>query len=499
MADSSNPWAAPSPSPSPLATEEPTWNTSEPVATQVEEAQEAAPTSPSQHEQEQEQEGHPEEEEQEQVEEQEQEQHPEEEPEEQVEETLPEDKVDTPAHLPTEEPTAPLSLEEPATAQEDDAEDDSENDDFDFQDAADPSADFDDFGDFDDVAAIEPDAAQPEAPAEPVEPDPPQSPAQQTWAALSDPRSLTQEDLVASIRSILQPTFPAQPSSPYPYHLDALTSAGAIQPASQAPIKPKSSPHARTGVLAAANPATQAVWDDLVSRPPKGYKPVSWARSGARRRLYTALGIPINLDEELPPSISGSLPPLKISLGSESSGEARPAKTRGPSTSSKPSSGRSTPQPGASSGGGSGAGPKTWRGTPQTATAPTLDLPRIEAILNLSPSQLSFLPVSALRTLAAELRTHTVSTSASLAFFLQKRDTLANDADTYNAMIRDLVAGAASRLASGGSGSRNSNGARIASGVGVGAGSPSPSPTTANAPSSGWGNRTPRSSTPLAR
>ncbi|KAL9933414.1 hypothetical protein V8E36_007590 [Tilletia maclaganii] len=295
-------------------------------------------------------------------------------------------------------------------------------------------------------------------------------------SALPDPRSLTHDDLLLAIRQLLP-------------HLS--TAANPITPASQLPIKTKSSPHARLGMLA-LTPGAQATWDDLVCRPPKGYKPVSWARSGARRRLYTALGVPINLDEELPPSVTGSLPPLKISLGTENGAGS---KARGPSVvgNGGPNSGRNTPQPSSAS-----AARRTAQ--QQAQQAPPLDRARIEALLNLNPTQLSLLPLSAIRTLSAELKSHTAATSASLAYYLQRKDTLANDAETYNTMIRDLVAGAASRLASGGGGTgtstpRNSTGPGA---VGKGNGSV-PSPTTA-APPGGWaGTRTPRSSTPLGR
>ncbi|KAK0554467.1 hypothetical protein OC845_000728 [Tilletia horrida] len=379
-----------------------------------------------------------------------------------------------------------------------------DDDDFDFQDATQNdtanSADFDDFGDFDDGgfeapapagADIIADQAAPPASTQ-SESAADTHTSQSSWNALPDPLTLSHDELVSHIRQLLAPALSSNSTHKYPYHSGALAS-GSIQPASSMPIKPKTIPHSRTGVLA-TTPGAQGLWDDLVNKPPKGYKPVSWNRSGARRRLYTALGIPINLDEELPPALAGTLPPLKISLGGSTSNESpsSPAqangkavgalKGRGPG--SNPNSGRSTPQP-APQRSSSGSAFAAKNANSSLPPPPPLDMARVQAILKLSPTQLSLLPLSALRSLSSELQSHTSATSASLAHYLQKRDTLASDADTYNTMIKDLVAGAASRLASGGGGSRNSTGGG--------------SPTVASGAAAHLGAKTPRSSTPLGR
>lgn len=61
-----------------------------------------------------------------------------------------------------------------------------------------------------------------------------------------------------------------------------------------------------------------------------------------------------------------------------------------------------------------------------------------------------------LRNLAQEIRQLTTGTSSLLTYYLTLRDAHAADAETYNAMIRDLVAGATSKFAGGGGGTGHS-------------------------------------------
>ncbi len=63
--------------------------------------------------------------------------------------------------------------------------------------------------------------------------------------------------------------------------------------------------------------------------------------------------------------------------------------------------------------------------------------------------QLTLQGLPDLRRLSEEMKQLTTSTSALLTYYLTLRDAHKADAETYNAMIRDLVAGATSKFAGG--------------------------------------------------
>lgn len=64
--------------------------------------------------------------------------------------------------------------------------------------------------------------------------------------------------------------------------------------------------------------------------------------------------------------------------------------------------------------------------------------------------QLSLLPLPSLQSLRRELETFTAQTSTLLTHHLTLRESLQSDSETYNGLIADLVAGAASRIGGGG-------------------------------------------------
>ncbi|KAI0082412.1 hypothetical protein K474DRAFT_1579855, partial [Panus rudis PR-1116 ss-1] len=184
-------------------------------------------------------------------------------------------------------------------------------------------------------------------------------------------------------------------------------------------------------------PESRRMFEYLVPEQPPEIKPVNWTRSKWRRQHLIALGIPVNLDEVLPPA-GGKLPPLKITTrpssappGPSSAPVHRShAATANNSRAGTPRSG--TPVPGAKS--SSLANAQVRFGPP-----PELDQARINNLLALRSDDLLLLPVRTLESHLQAIREQTVQTSTLLTYLLQTRDALQQDSETYNKLIGEMV------------------------------------------------------------
>ncbi|KAJ6539555.1 hypothetical protein B0H19DRAFT_961538 [Mycena capillaripes] len=169
------------------------------------------------------------------------------------------------------------------------------------------------------------------------------------------------------------------------------------------------------------NPESRTLYTMLVQSPPPT-KPPNWTRSRIRRQHLIALGIPVNLDEVLPPQANGKpMPPLQVTTRPMS---APPGPHNHPVPGgSVPRSG--TPQPG---GRAEQFGPK-----------PEIDDAKIAELLALDSETLTIQSLSTLEGYLASLRSQTASTSALLSHLLQTRESLQQDSETYNGLIAELV------------------------------------------------------------
>ncbi|KAI0796877.1 hypothetical protein C8Q75DRAFT_742555 [Abortiporus biennis] len=179
-------------------------------------------------------------------------------------------------------------------------------------------------------------------------------------------------------------------------------------------------------------PESRQLYNQIFSPNPPEIKPFNWTRSRIRRQQLIALGIPVNLDEVLPPT-GGKLPTLEI--------RTRPISAPpGPSPSvSRPLQSASrvgTPRP----------------STPQSTTSnslaaaqlrlgprPELDERLVTSLLDLRQEDMSLLPTSKLDSHYKSLQEQTVQTSALLTYLLQTRDALQQDSETYNKLIAEMV------------------------------------------------------------
>ncbi|EJU06337.1 hypothetical protein DACRYDRAFT_19532 [Dacryopinax primogenitus] len=166
----------------------------------------------------------------------------------------------------------------------------------------------------------------------------------------------------------------------------------------------------------------------LTEIPPDMTRLVNWTRSRIRREQLIALGVPVNLDEVLPTSNAKPLPPLHITT----SPAARPASAPPgrPATPAGLASRAATPV-------GGGRTPRS--GPPPLGPAPKVDMAKAEDVLRATESQMSILPLMAVESQLADIRTVTEQANALLAHLLQSRDVLQQDSETYNRLIAELV------------------------------------------------------------
>ncbi|KAI0650587.1 hypothetical protein C8Q79DRAFT_944323 [Trametes meyenii] len=180
---------------------------------------------------------------------------------------------------------------------------------------------------------------------------------------------------------------------------------------------------------------SRQLYNALLPPTPPSFQPVNWTRSRIRRQHLINLGIPVNLDEVLPRT-NGALPMLEITTRPMS---APPGPRGGVSklqTAAAMNASRSGSQPGS---------PATTHGPLASAQLrlgprPEVDEVKANALLALSPDQMSLQPLSTLEAQLAEIKTQTAKTSGLLTYLLQMRDALQQDSETYNKLIGELVA-----------------------------------------------------------
>ncbi|KAJ7781028.1 hypothetical protein B0H16DRAFT_1358266 [Mycena metata] len=169
------------------------------------------------------------------------------------------------------------------------------------------------------------------------------------------------------------------------------------------------------------NAESRELYTMLFQSPPPT-KPPNWTRSRIRRQHLIALGIPVNLDEVLPPQANGkSMPAIQVTTRPMSA----PPGPRNHPVAGSPTPRAGTPQPG---GRAEQFGPK-----------PEIDNAKITQLLALDSETLTIQPLSTLEGYLASLRSQTASTSALLSHLLQTRESLQQDSETYNGLIAELV------------------------------------------------------------
>ena len=306
---------------------------------------------------------------------------------------------------------------------EDDDHDQAFGDDFDdFEEGAQPGAD-DDFGDFDDFEQGVQDDSQNTTQQQPIEPQIP-------LAAFP----LIDFDALSSLPDLLETT---------KLHLDAMfpSTIEPSQPSISSDDIPADSPVFPTE-------RSRSLWKQLITPPP--LQPPNWTQSRIRRLFLISLGVPVDLDEILPPSKQKKLILPDITLPSRNStatddpDSARPendsiAKLKSAKTNDSTTSIDST-QSAPTTSGPSKRGrerPKSMK--PGQPPPPTLDLNAVKRICATTDEKLEGFTDEELQAHVKELETLTERTSQVLEYWLKRRDGLRKEKEAFEGVIENLV------------------------------------------------------------
>lgn len=312
---------------------------------------------------------------------------------------------------------------------EDDTQDQAEalGDDFDdFEEGAQADAD-DDFGDFDDFEQ----GVQDDTQDIPSQPQPQPHPIEPQIPIASFP--LIDFDAFSSLPDLLETT---------KLHLDAMF------PSTTEPQQT----HINSDDVPADSPIfpterSRSLWKQLITPPP--LQPPNWTQSRIRRLFLISLGVPVALDEFLPPTKQKKLILPDITLPSRQSttiddqDSARPendniTKLRSAKTNDSTMSVDSTHS--ATVTGPSKRGRERPKSTkPGPAPAPALDLNAVKRICATTDEKLEGFDDDELQAHVKELEALTEKTSQVLEYWLKRRDGLRKEKEAFEGVIENLV------------------------------------------------------------
>lgn len=287
----------------------------------------------------------------------------------------------------------------------------------DFEEGAQATVD-DDFGDFDEF--------------EPSMPDEPHPISQLEPPILTTTFPLVDFEALSSLPDLLEST---------QMHLDAMfpTTADLLEITNVSDNIPADSPIFPTD-------RSRSLWKQLITPPP--LQPPNWTQSRIRRLFLISLGVPVDLDEVLPPSKQKKLILPDIDLPSRHSTAAddlesgKPendniAKIRGSKANDSTTSVDSAHSgPGASSKRGREK-PKSIK--PGPPPAPSLDLNAVKRICATTEEKIAGFTDEELQAHVKELETLTEKTSKVLEYWLKRRDGLRKEKEAFEGVIENLV------------------------------------------------------------
>ncbi|KIY02592.1 uncharacterized protein Z520_01057 [Fonsecaea multimorphosa CBS 102226] len=289
-------------------------------------------------------------------------------------------------------------------------------DDFDeFEEGAQAGAD-DDFGDFGD-GFQEP---------ENVESPPPVSTSQSSFIP-ADAFPLIDSGALSSI-----PDFVTAAQM----HLDAMFPSSTTDYSSRIPPQqpiPDSSP-------IFPSDRSRSLWKQLITPPP--LQPPNWTQSRIRRLFLVSLGVPVDLDEILPPSKQKKLilpdinlePSSRRSEGDKTIGSLARLKAQAGANDSSAS--LDSTQSGAAKEGQRASRSRKPKGPPPP---PELDLAAVKRLCATTEEKLEGLTDEELQSHVEELNGLTARTSEVLEYWLKRRDGLVKEKEAFEGVIENLV------------------------------------------------------------
>lgn len=181
---------------------------------------------------------------------------------------------------------------------------------------------------------------------------------------------------------------------------------------------------------------SRSLWKQLITPPP--LQPPNWTQSRIRRLFLISLGVPVDLDEILPPSKQKklilpdiNLEPSRKSLSQEGKDSIARLKqtTKNDSTASLASSTQSSSRPTR----------HKRTGSKLPANPPPLDLPAVKRSCATTDEKLDGFTDEELQGHVKELETMMEGTQAVLEYWLKRRDEIRKEKEAFEGVIENLV------------------------------------------------------------
>lgn len=181
---------------------------------------------------------------------------------------------------------------------------------------------------------------------------------------------------------------------------------------------------------------SRSLWKQLITPPP--LQPPNWTQSRIRRLFLVSLGVPVDLDEILPPSKQKKLVLPDINLES-SSRKSESDKTLGSVARLKAQAANDSTGSVDSTQSGAkerSSRPKRPKGPPPP---PDLDLVAVKRLCATTDEKLEGLTDKELEAHVQELNDVTEKTSELLEYWLKRRDGLRKEKEAFEGVIENLV------------------------------------------------------------
>ncbi|KIW74736.1 hypothetical protein Z517_11506 [Fonsecaea pedrosoi CBS 271.37] len=185
---------------------------------------------------------------------------------------------------------------------------------------------------------------------------------------------------------------------------------------------------------------SRSLWKQLITPPP--LQPPNWTQSRIRRLFLVSLGVPVDLDEILPPSKQKKLvlpdinlePSSRRSEGDKATGSLARLKAQAGANDSSASIDSS--QSGAAKEGQRVPRSRKPKGPPPP---PELDLAAVRRLCATTEEKLEGLTDEELQSHVEELNELTARTSEVLEYWLKRRDGLVKEKEAFEGVIENLV------------------------------------------------------------
>lgn len=183
---------------------------------------------------------------------------------------------------------------------------------------------------------------------------------------------------------------------------------------------------------------SRSLWKQLVTPPP--LQPPNWTQSRIRRLFLISLGVPVDLDEILPPSKQKKLilPGLeRISESNDGKGAVSTLRNQHDNASTASLAESTASQPGTS--GKFKSKPSRSSTTKQAPPPPPLDLSYVKRLCATTDEKLDNLTDGELQDHVKELQELTEKTREVLEYWLKRRDGLRKEKEAFDGVIQNLV------------------------------------------------------------